>query len=340
MTREKAYVPPYAVTPAVTARVSEISEILGGLAARSAFAVKPQLRWENRIKTIHASLAIENNTLTLEQVAAVIDGKRVLGPPREILEVKNALAAYDAMERWSSDSLDDLLAAHALLMKGLTEEAGVFRKGVVGVVAGDRIVHLAPPAGMVPKHMRDLFAWLGGTDEHPLVAGCVFHYELEFIHPFADGNGRMGRLWQTVILRRWKSIFAGLPVETTILQRQSDYYQALAASDKEGAATRFIEFMLEALRDALREIADADQVTDQATDQVKALLLAMDDTDMGAVDLMARVGLSHKPTFRNNYLTPALGGGWIVRTMPESPRSPKQRYRLTGKGRRARGGGN
>lgn len=339
MTREKAYIPPYAVTPAVTARVSEISEILGGLAALATVGLKPRLRRENRIKTIHASLAIENNTLTLEQVTAVVDGKRVLGPPREILEVKNALAAYEAMERWSSDSLDDLLAAHALLMKGLTEEAGMFRKGGVGVVSGGRVVHMAPPARMVPGHMRDLFAWLGGTDEHPLISGCVFHYELEFIHPFADGNGRMGRLWQTVILRRWKRLFSGLPVETTILQRQAGYYRALAASDREGSATGFVEFMLEALRDALRDVAETDQVSDQASDQVKTLLLAMDAADAGAADLMARVGLSHMPTFRNNYLTPALEGGWIARTKPESPRSPKQRYRLTDKGKRTRGRG-
>lgn len=328
-----AYRPPYALTPAILRLVAEIGEWLGRYSVGAGASLTPRLRRGNRIRTIQASLAIENNTLTLEQVTAVLEGKRVLGLPREIQEVRNAFAAYDCLERWDPASRDDLLEAHGLLMAGLVDRPGAFRRGGVGVFSGERVVHMAPPAGRVPHLMDDLLAWLKATDEHPLVASAAFHYELEFIHPFADGNGRMGRLWQTLILRQWKPLLAYLPVETVIRDKQEEYYRVLAEADRQGDATRFIEFVLAALRSALGEALSTDQVTDQVSDQVIRLLALLQSGEAGASDLMDALGLSHRPTFRRNYLTPALAEGWIERTLPDSPRSPTQKYRLTAKGR-------
>jgi Fic family protein len=238
------------------------------------------------------------------------------------------------MEKWDAGAEKDLLTAHELLMRGLMDETGRYRSGGVGIFRGDRLLHMAPPADRVPGLMSDLLEWLRKTNEHPLVAGSVFHYELEFIHPFADGNGRMGRLWQTLILRNWKPLLAYLPVETVIRDRQDAYYRVLSEADQQADAAPFIEFMLTALQDALSEAVETDQVSDQVTDQVAALIRVIGTAELGSNDLMQAMGLSHRPTFRNNYLNPALEGGWIERTQPDSPRSPTQRYRLTGKGRR------
>lgn len=336
MPNQQPYFPPYEVTKAITHCIADIGEGIGRITAFSDTPIPPKLRRENRIKTIQASLAIENNSLTLEQVTDVIAGKRVLGNPREIQEVRNAFATYDALENWEPNSMNDLLSAHATLMKGLTDDAGRLRKGGVGVFAGKKVVHMAPPAKRVPGLMADLLDWIGRTDEHPLVSSCAFHYELEFIHPFADGNGRMGRLWQTLILQRWKPIFAWLPIETIIKARQSEYYQALAQSDKDGKSTLFIEFMLESLAYTLSELPKSDQALDQVSDRVKALLTVMGDGECRASELMQRLGLSHRPTFRKNYLTPALEGEWVERNQPDSPRSPNQRYKLTLRGKRKR----
>lgn len=328
------YKPPYTLTPAILNFVAEIGEAIGRYTATADRYLTPQLRRENRIRTIHASLAIENNTLTLEQVTAVIEGKHVLGHPREIQEVRNALAAYEAMEGWAATSREDLLTAHRLLMSALVDDAGHFRSGGVGIFQGKQLVHMAPPADRVPQQIDDLLDWLKHTDEHPLVASCVFHYELEFIHPFADGNGRMGRLWQTLILRTWKPLLAYLPVETVVRDRQDDYYRVLAEADKQADATPFVEFMLQALLNAIQQAVAIDQVTDQVTDQVARIIHALAAGELGSVALMKALDLTHKPTFRANYLDPAIEGGWIERTQPGSPRSPTQRYRITEKGRR------
>ena len=202
--------PPYTITSAILKRVAGISEQLAALAAVRGLAVEllsPHLRRENRIRTIHASLAIENNTLSLEQVTDIINGKTVIGPPRDIQEVHGAVSAYEKLDTWQPHSLDDILSAHAILMRDLVEKPGSLRTGGVGVFQGNRVVHMAPPAHLVHEHLKKLLGWLEKTDEHPLVSSCVFHYEFEFIHPFADGNGRMGRLWQTLICR-WKPLSA------------------------------------------------------------------------------------------------------------------------------------
>ncbi len=334
MANLRIYQPPYTITPAILNLVAEIGEMVGRYTVLAEQNLTPLLRRENRIRTIQASLAIENNTLTLEQVTAVIDGKRVLGHPREIQEVLNAFAAYEAMVAWQATSQEDLLAAHGLLMSALIDGAGIFRAADVGIFRGEQLVHMAPPANRIPHLMDDLLSWLERTNEHPLVASCVFHYELEFIHPFADGNGRMGRLWQTLILRNWKPLLAYLPVETVIRERQEAYYRVLAEADERADATPFIEFMLSAVRDTLREAVSTDQVAGHVTDQVALLIEAIGTHELSSADLLKALGLSHRPTFRDNYLNPALEGGWIERTHPASPRSPTQRYRLTGKGRR------
>jgi Fic family protein len=333
MNKKGPYQPPHTLTPAILRLVAEIGEAIGRYTALADSELTPRLRGENRIRTIQASLAIENNTLTVEQVTAVIDGKRVLGHPREVQEVRNAFAAYEAMEGWEPTSRDDLLAAHSLLMAAVVDDAGRFRSSGVGIFRDEQLVHMAPPADLVPKLMNDLLGWLQGTEEHPLVASCVFHYELEFIHPFADGNGRMGRLWQTLILRQWKPLLAYLPAETVIRERQDEYYRVLAEAGKRADATPFIEFMLEALLDAIKEAVTTDQVGDQVGDQVARILRAFSGGELGSSELMTALGLSHRPTFRKNYLDPALEAGWIERTHPESPRSPTQRYRLTDKGK-------
>ena len=322
----KAY-PPYTITSVALKLVAAISEQLATLSATgvlTAESLSPQLRRKNRIRTIHASLAIENNTLSLEQVTDIIDGKPVIGPPRDIQEVRGAVAAYEKLDKWQAHSLKDLLSAHALLMHDLMEQPGKFRTGGVGVFQGQKVIHMAPPASLVHGHLENLFRWLKSTDEHPLITSCVFHYEFEFIHPFDDGNGRMGRLWQTLILSKWKPVLAYMPVETIVRKRQAEYYASLG----QGEATKFIEFMLQALHDTLVNIKN-DQVYTQATDQVKRLLENIAYGEKSATELMQALGLRHAPTFRKNYLSPALEARFIERTQPDSPRSPTQRYRLT-----------
>ena len=328
------YQPPYEIMPSILTLVAEIAEAVGRFTALGEKSLTPKLRRENRLRSIQASLAIENNTLTLEEVTAVIKGRRVAGTLREIQEVKNAFVAYESLDSWSPTSLDDLLSAHKLMMTALVDDAGHFRSGSVGIFKGEQLMHMAPPAQKVPLLMDNLMAWLANTKEHPLVASSLFHYEFEFIHPFSDGNGRLGRLWQTVILKAWKPLLPYLPVETVIKPNQSDYYGALAQADQEAKATVFVEFMLQSLLKALA----TDQVTDQATDQVmrllKLLAQAQKPIRVSAGELMAALDLSHRPTFRNNYLDPALDGGWIEYTQPDSPKSPTQKYRLTELGRK------
>lgn len=249
------YQTPFQITVTVLNAVAEISKILGQWSVSQEARFSPKLRRANRIRTIQASLAIENNTLSVEQVTEIVEGKRVLGLPREIQEVRNAFATYELLDTWQPSAIDDLLAAHLQLMQGLVDRPGVFRSGGVGIYREEKLVHMAPPADRVPTLMRELLAWLAETAINPLIASCVFHYEFEFIHPFEDGNGRMGRLWQTLILSQWQPIFAYLPVEAVIHAQQEAYYVALSASDKAADATPFIEFMLQALLIAMQESA-------------------------------------------------------------------------------------
>jgi Fic family protein len=324
---EKPYVPPYRVTDAIIHLVAEISELVGVVTVKGETALNPHLRRANQIRTIHSSLAIENNSLSLEQMTDIINGKRVLGSPKEIREVKNAFDAYSLMLTFDPFNIEDLLKSHRILMAELTNEAGRFRFGGVGVFAGERLVHMAPPADVIPKLISDLIHWVKTTNTHPLIKSCVFHYEFEFIHPFADGNGRMGRMWQTLLLSRWKPIFNWLPVETLIRERQQEYYTILGVADKAADSTAFIEFMLRVIRDALNDLMQTEQVCKQVTDQVERLMSALGNETLSAKELLERLGLKHRPTFSNNYLRPALELGLIEMTVPDKPNSSKQQYR-------------
>ncbi len=330
---KKIKAPPYSINPTILRLVGEISEWIGRLTPLDDKSLSPHLRRDNKIRTIHSSLAIENNTLTLEQVTAVLNGKRVIGLPHEIQEVRNAFNAYELLDKWTPSSRKDLLAAHEAMMNGLVDDPGNFRSGGVGIFRGNQMVHMPSPPSRVSILINNLLNWLKKTNEHPLIVGCIFHYELEFIHPFSDGNGRMGRLWQTLILYKWKPLFAYLPVETVIHARHKDYYRILAKSDKLADATPFIEFILESLRVIIEEVVMSDQASDQASDQVIRLLMLLVKKPSGSVDLMKTLKLAHRPTFRKNYLQPALASKLIERTQPDSPRSPKQQYKITEKGR-------
>ena len=249
-----SYEPPFKITSQIIDLISQISESVGEINSLENSPRQVELRKENRIKTIHSSLAIENNSLSIEQITAIIEGKRVLGNPNEIQEVKNALQAYELLLTLNPYEEKDLLKAHKLMMSDLVERNGKYRNDGVGVFYGKQVIHMAPPADRVPFLMSDLFEWLKNSDVHPLIKSCVFHYEFEFIHPFQDGNGRMGRLWQTVILKEWKSIFAWLPIETLIKENQAEYYKALNSSDTNAESTDFIAFMLDVILKTIREI--------------------------------------------------------------------------------------
>ena len=243
--------PPYSITPEIVSLIERIGEAIG----RAEVSEDPpglRLRRINRIRTIRGSLAIEGNTLSEEQVSTLLDGRPVIAPPREVQEARNAIRAYDRYPEWSPASEADLLDAHGVLMAGLLDAPGRYRRGPVVVAGPGEVHHIGPPADRVPHLMSDLLSWVGGTEEHPLIASSVFHYEFEFIHPFSDGNGRMGRLWQTLILTRWRPLFADVPVESLIHASQGGYYDALRDSSARGESTPFIAYMLDTILEALR----------------------------------------------------------------------------------------
>ena len=290
-------------------------------------APSPQLRKKNQIKTIHSSLGMEHNSLSLKQVTDIIDGKRVLGAPDEIQEVKNAIEAYRLMPELDAFKEKDLLKAHGLMMKDLVHNAGHYRQEGVGVFNGEQLLHMAPPAERVPHLMGDLFNWVSKTDVHPLIHSCVFHYEFEFIHPFVDGNGRMGRFWQTMLLSRWKGIFAWLPVETIVKDHQQDYYNVIAQSDAAGNSTVFVEFMLKCLLDAMENYEDTEEeaegLHDKLHDKLHDMFPELSEKAFGvlevlkahpglkAEDIGTQVSLSERQV--KTYLNALKQAGLIVR---------------------------
>ena len=288
---QNAYVPPFTVTDEITNLVAEIAEAIGRLTAGADCLPAPQLRKENRIKTIHSSLAIENNSLSLDQVTAIIGGKRVLGAPNEIREVKNAIDAYELLMELNPYQEKDLLRAHGLMMSDLVRECGRYRQGGVGVFSGDRCVHVAPPASRVPALMGELLSWVKNTKVHPLISSSVFHYEFEFIHPFADGNGRMGRMWQTLLLMQWKPIFAWIPVESIVKQHQQEYYDVIAQSDHLASSTPFITFMLTCFKLTVEEMMESNQKSNQKSNG-KILLLMQQNPFVSIRELQDLTGLS------------------------------------------------
>lgn len=325
------YKPPFHTTDRITNLVAAISEQIGRIKVLSHGNLNPHLRKENRIRTIHSSLAIEQNSLSLEQVTAIVDGKRVLGNPNEIREVRNAYDTYNMMLSLDPYAVKDLLKAHRMMMEGLIPENGRFRSGGVGVFAGDAVVHMAPPARLVPGEIQDLFEWYKTSEMHPLIRSSIFHYEFEFIHPFADGNGRMGRMWHSLLLGKWNEIFYWLPIEELIRSRQQEYYNALGASNRESDSSAFVELMLEIILDTLREttvVGNAEESTKAAANSyIQKLLHVLGDEELSAAEIMRRLGLSHRPTFRKNYLNPALEQGFINMTIPDKPNSRNQKYR-------------
>ena len=303
------HIPSFTITSKMMSLVSEISEQVGSILMRLGDNVpSPMLRKKNQIKTIHSSLAIENNTLSLKQVTDIVDGKHVLGAPDEIQEVKNAIEAYRLMPQLDAFKEKDLLKAHGLMMKELVRNAGHYRQEGVGVFDGNgNCLHMAPPPARVPELMGDLFKWVSNTDVHPLVHSCVFHYEFEFIHPFIDGNGRMGRYWQTMLLRRWKGIFAWLPVETIVKEHQQDYYNIIAQCDREDESKWFVEFMLRCLLNTMESYEPDDEeekeemsnkVTNKVTNKVinktalQILQLLKENGRLTRKDLSEKTGLS------------------------------------------------
>ena len=319
--------PPYTIIPAILDLSIRIGEAIGR-AEEAAAGEDQRLRRINRIRTIRGSLAIEGNTLTEDEITAILDGRPVIAPPREIQEVRNAFGAYDAFPQWNPAREADLLRAHEMLMAGLLDAPGHYRRVGVAVTGGGEVHHIGPPADRVPHLMSDLLSWLDGTNEHPLIASSVFHYEFEFIHPFEDGNGRMGRLWQTLILTRWNPLFAWIPVESLVYARQSDYYEAIRESSAKGESTPFIAYMLEAIHAAV----PTPQVTPQITPQV-ARLLSVLEGEMSAREILHALGLSDRKSFRQRYLLPALEHALVEMTWPGSPTARNQKYRLTARGR-------
>ena len=299
------YTPPFEITSKIIELISNISEKIGEISSIQNNSHYIQLRKENRIQTIHSSLAIENNSLSLEQITAIIDGKRVLGNPNEIQEVKNSIQAYDLLLTLNPYNEKDLLKAHKLMMQDLVENSGKYRTDGVGIFDGEHVVHVAPPAKRVPELMADLFEWLKTSDVHPLIKSCVFHYEFEFIHPFQDGNGRIGRLWQTVILKEWKEVFAWIPVETLIKENQKEYYNALGVSDKSANSTKFIEFMLSIILTTIEEIIATEKkvtvkVTQKVTVNQKKIIEAIKENPNITQEKLAEIiGISRKSIIAN-----------------------------------------
>lgn len=326
------YIPPFSITNKIINLISEISEKVANIVISEQMNSNTHLRRNNRLRTIQASLAIENNSLSLEQVTAIIGGKHIIGAAHEIKEVKNAYQMYEHLQEFNPYSIKDLMQAHKILMQELVVEAGEFRHRGVGIANNERIIHIAPPAENVKWLMKDLFQWLKDSKEHLLIKSCIFHYEFEFINPFTDGNGRMGHFWQTLLLNSWKPIFAWLPIETIIKENQVEYYSALRTADNKGDSTSFIEFMLTIILNSLSAL----EINDQVNDQVKLLLniFKTEKRPLSLVEIMQKLGLSHKASFRQHYLIPTLEKHLVEMTIPDKPNSRLQKYRLTSKGLR------
>lgn len=325
---EDKYIPPYDITDEMLELVSEIMENLGKLSGVNELEKLPRLRRVSRIKSIHSSLAIENNTLSIEQVTDVINGKRVLAPQKDIEEVHNAFNAYEKLSEINPYSIDDLLKIHGIMMNGFVKEAGRLRSGQVGVYNQDgKVVHLAPPADFVPQQLGQLFDWVKNSNANMLIKSSVFHYEFEFIHPFNDGNGRTGRLWQTALLASWKPIFAWIPIESIIKDNQEDYYNAITLSTSQGKSNIFIEFMLDVINKAIKDIiTDTRNHYNHINNQITELIKVIESYPQSATELMEKLNLKSRLGFRKNYLQPALDAGLIGMTEPAKPTSKNQKY--------------
>lgn len=328
--------PPYTITEKAADYLAKIVEIVTRLEYGTGFKRDIRLHRKNRMRTIHSSLAIEGNSLTLGEVTAVIEGKVVAGKQTEIKEVKNAYEAYDKIMTFDPYDVKDFLKAHKLMTQGLVEEAGKFRSGDVGVFDGDVAVHIGARPQFVPDLIKDLLDWGRKSDLHPVLKSAILHYEIETIHPFADGNGRMGRLWQTLLLAKWNEIFAWIPMESVMNQNRPEYYDALYYGQHSGDSSRFMEFTLSALLEVLQktnaDLLAAEQVTEQddaqVTEQVdraeKIIEFCAEPKSREEIQLF--VGIAHREHFRVKILKPLLDSGKLKMTIPDKPNSRNQKY--------------
>jgi len=323
------YKPPFTITNEMLLRSMSITEKLGRITSFQSLKRMPTLRKNNKIKSIHSSLVIEANSLSLDQVRDVIAGKIVIGPQKEIQEVKNAYKAYEMINEFDEYSEADLLKAHGILTYLTVDESGKYRNHGEGVFNGEQVIFVAPSQDLVPGLMNNLFNWLKNDNETPmLLKSCLFHYEFVFIHPFSDGNGRTVRLWQSVLLTKWNPIFEYIPIETQIQKYQSEYYDKISECHKNGNSDRFVEFMLRLIDETLDEvIVNVSREAKNISDQVNRLLDVMEpDIPLSANEIMNRLGIKSKETLRARYLNPAIENGLIKMTLPDKPNSKNQRY--------------
>lgn len=324
------YEPPFTITNKMLMLVAQIAEKTGRISNFRDLESKPHLRRNNRIRSIHSSLAIEANSLSLSEVKEVIAGKTVLGPQKEIQAVKNAYQAYDMIGSFDPFSIADLKKLHGVMTYLTVQESGAFRSGNEGVFRDNRCIFMAPPPNLVPGQMDALFSWMkcASATVHPLILSSVFHYEFIFIHPFADGNGRMARLWQTALLSEWNPVFQYMPLESRIHEFQDEYYDSIAACHSSGRSDVFVEFMLDKINLTL-DWAQAQIVSEDAylSEQVRRLMDAMEyDVPYTAVQIMFALGLKSKENLRKLYIGPALERGLIVMGLPDKPTSRNQTY--------------
>lgn len=324
------YAPPFEITNKIISLLSEIAESLGKMSTARELEAHPHLRRNNRIRSIHSSLAIEANSLSVDEVRGVIDGRTVLGSQTEIQEVKNAYRAYDEIGSFDPFSLSELKRLHGIMTYLTVNEAGKFRSGEEGVFDGDRCIFMAPPAHLVPQLTEDLFLWMNKEKNalHPLILSSVFHYEFVFIHPFSDGNGRMARLWQTAILSQWNPLFKYLPIENEIYAFQQEYYNTISLCHKNGNSTAFIEFMMTQILATIKNASQrAELPSAESSICVQRLMSIMEyGVPYTANQLMAAVGIRSRDSFRKNYLSPAVKLGLVVMSIPDKPTSRNQTY--------------
>jgi len=323
------YKPPLSITNTMLKRSMSVSNKISKIEVFDSLERMPILRRNNKIKSIHSSLQIEANSLSLDQVKDIVSGKTVIGPLREIQEVKNAFEAYEKISSFDAYSENDLLKAHGILTRLIDEESGKYRNHQEGVKDGDKVIFIAPPWNLIPSLMGDLFDWLKNDTETPeLIKSCIFHYEFVFIHPFGDGDGRTARLWQNVILMKWNKAFEYLPIESRIVKYQSDYYSAISKSHVDGNSNAFVEFMLQMIDESLDEVIEAGKKESKNISvQVNRLLEVMDyDVPLSANEIMERLNIKSKETLRSSYLNPAIKNGLIKLTIPDKPNSKNQKY--------------
>ncbi|MBR1677168.1 MAG: Fic family protein [Clostridia bacterium] len=321
--------PPFSISNYMLSKTISITKKLGEITTFNSLKRMPTLRRNNKIRSIHSSLVIEANSLSLDQVMDVIAGKPVIGPQKEIQEVKNAYKAYNMIKEFDGYNEADLLKAHAVLTDLIENDAGKYRNHGEGVFNGEKVIFIAPPEKFVPSLMHDLFDWLkNDKDTHVLIKSCVFHYEFVFIHPFSDGNGRTVRLWQNVLLTKWDPLFEYIPIESQIQKYQTEYYETIAKCHREGNSNAFIEFMLKMIDNVLDEvIVGAKKEAENISEQVNRLLSVMEyDIPLSANEIMMRLGIKSKETLRNSYLDPAIKNGLVRMTLPDKPNSKNQRY--------------